>query len=225
MLRFRTILLLLCLVSAAPVHAQSNTAVVTGAERVRIRRGPGVEFSPFATIAAGSTVDVQAMEGEWARIVTAAGQVGYVSSTFLALPGERPAAPAAEPQPVALRTSSEQNKALTAEIRRLQDELAALKDRAAADAPPAPPPARMDAEKVLAELAHLTAAVENLQRQIEVRPHSEAAAPPAGTTGESPRAFSSSRIVLAITALLIGWAMGSAYGRKHERGQRSRVRL
>src|SRR5437870_3286473 len=62
----------------APIWAQSGTAVVTGADRVFVRRGPGSEFAPFATVDKGSTVEVRSVQGEWALIVTAGGQSGYV---------------------------------------------------------------------------------------------------------------------------------------------------
>src|SRR5271169_5626060 len=41
----------------AAVWAQGNVAIVAG-DHVFIRRGPGTEFPPFATLDAGSTVEV-----------------------------------------------------------------------------------------------------------------------------------------------------------------------
>ena len=80
----------------------NNTALITGAERVLIRRGPGRKFPPFAALTEGSAVEVQEMQGEWSRVKTASGQVGYVHSNFLALPSE--AGAAATPQPAAQPT-------------------------------------------------------------------------------------------------------------------------
>jgi SH3-like domain-containing protein len=94
-----SVLVIGCLVvGGAAVDAASGQvgkAVVTGAERVVVRRGPGREFPPFASVSRGESVDVQEIKGEWARISTRRGEAGYVNSTFLALPGEhdRRAAP------------------------------------------------------------------------------------------------------------------------------------
>jgi hypothetical protein len=137
-----------CLVSifllpSSIARAEAGTAVVVGAERLFVRRGPGTEFPPFATLTKGDTVEVQEMQGEWARIMTGGGQTGYVRSNFLVLPGERerPAAPplisptpAQKPQPSAtepsaLRATTARNKALETEIRNLQQEITALRSR------------------------------------------------------------------------------------------------
>lgn len=89
-----------------PVAASATTALVTGTEWVFVRRGPGNQFPPFARIPSGSTVEVQEIEGDWARIVTANGQVGFIHKKFLSFPsgGEQPPhrtepRPAASPTP------------------------------------------------------------------------------------------------------------------------------
>jgi hypothetical protein len=125
--------------------AEGGTAVVVGAERLFVRRGPGTEFPPFATLTKGDTVEVQEMQGEWARIMTGGGQTGYVRSNFLVLPRERerPASPPSAPptplqkpqpaaaEPSALRAANARNKALETEIRNLQQEITALRSRSA----------------------------------------------------------------------------------------------
>jgi hypothetical protein len=101
---------------------------VTGAQRVQVRRGPGKHFPAFAVVNRGSKVDVQDIDGDWARIVTAAGQRGYVNSAFLTLTGEREraAVPAAttlaaprtgSPDAAELRAVTDRSKALEAELR------------------------------------------------------------------------------------------------------------
>ncbi len=74
-------------------------AIVTGTEKVFVRRGPGNEFPPFASIPSGSTVEVQDTLGDWTRISTASGQVGYVATQFLSFPGEP------EHRPTAIRAT------------------------------------------------------------------------------------------------------------------------
>ncbi len=73
---------------AAPHTALGRTAIVTGTEWVFIRRGPGNQFPPFARIPSGSTVEVQEVRADWAQIITASGQVGFIHVRFLSFPDE-----------------------------------------------------------------------------------------------------------------------------------------
>lgn len=73
---------------AWPHEAQARTAIVTGTEWVFIRRGPGNQFPPFARIPSGSTVEVQEVRDDWAQIITASGQVGFIHVRFLSFPDE-----------------------------------------------------------------------------------------------------------------------------------------
>lgn len=75
--------------------AQPSTVAFVGADRLALRRGPGKEFPPFDSLKAGSRVEIEEIEGEWARVITPNGQRGYVHSNFLQIPGEP--APAAAP--------------------------------------------------------------------------------------------------------------------------------
>jgi hypothetical protein len=244
------LMLALGLVLIAPVWAQGNTAIVTGADHVFIRRGPGTGFPPFATLSEGATVEIQEMQGEWARVLTANGQSGYVNSTFLSLPGEHPAKPSAVPAPptaptrvappaastpvehqsAALRTLTEQNKGLSAEVRRLQDELAATKGQAEVTPSPMPTTAAAptELEKLHADLARLGAVAEQLQRRLDVEASAPgehtaplAAAPPE----DASRMMVSTGILVAAIGFCVGWLLGNAYGRRQERGRRPRVRL
>jgi len=229
--------------------AQGNSFVVTGTERVFVRRGPGTEFPPFATLTKGTAVEVQEMRGEWARITTASGQTGYVNSTFLAPPGEREtdhpiAAPAATPPSVAappaaaaarestaLRAATERNKSLETQVRSLQQELTELKSRADASAAtpaavPTPAASGLGTEQVHADLARLTASVEAMQRRLDVLPVTETA--PAANSASNDGAahvLSPGAVLLGMLGLLGGWIFGSSYGRRQERGRRARIRF
>jgi hypothetical protein len=220
--------------------SQANTAVVAGAEQVFIRRGPGIEFPPFATLTEGSSVEIQEMHGEWARVLTASGQSGYVKSNFLALPGEHRAPPTATPpraaplaatpdrSEAAVRQLTEENKSLTAQIGQLQEELAASKARAEATpvSVPTAAPADVDAEKLHADVARLTAAVEHVEKRLDVesRPVNVSPLPNLPTDGQV-RVVTSTTILLAAIGLCVGWLLGNAFGRRQERGRRPRVRL
>jgi len=236
------VVLTLAIAAAGAALAQGGAAVVTGAERVFIRRGPGTEFPPFASIAKGSSVEVEEMQGEWARIKTATGQSGYINSNFLALPGEHaehPAAASAPPPPgtehkpvdqakhdtAADHKLAERNQQLEADVQRLQAELAAAQQAQTAPATAVPvPTGASDLEKVQAELARLSVNIEALERRIDT--HAPDAAPLIGdpTTRESS-GVSASAALLGVFGALIGWLLGNAYGRRHERGRRPRVRF
>ena len=101
------VLAFLTLPLLGPTSAEATTAIVTGTEWVFVRRGPGNQFPPFARIPSGSTVEVQEVEGDWARIITASGQVGFIHKKFLAFPaGGEPAT--AHPPPATHREPSAQ---------------------------------------------------------------------------------------------------------------------
>jgi uncharacterized protein YraI len=228
-------------VSFGLAWAQANSAVVAGAAHVFIRRGPGTEFPPFATLARGTRVEIQEMHGEWARVLTASGQSGYVNSNFLAIPGEHRAPPAAAPAravpPVAAPAVSEaaevhrlteENKGLTAQIGQLQEQLAGLK--ALAEATPAPAattaPVGLDVEKLQTDVMRLTAAVEQLEKRLDVEPARVSVSPLPSLPADGPaRVVSSTTILLAAIGLCVGWLLGNAYGRRQERARRPRVRL
>jgi SH3-like domain-containing protein len=223
----------------------SSTVVVTGTKRVLVRRGPGTEFPPFAALTKGSVVEVLEMRGEWSRVKTAGGQVGYVHSNFLALPSEARSAAAGEaphpqptatplPQPTAhsdtaaLNTLTERNKALEAQVSALQEELTALKNRPTQTAQPTPTAAAAtgDTEDLRTELRRLTVAVEGLQRRMGANPPSnDAAAAGAPPPEATERSVSSTALVLGALGLLLGWVGGITYGRTQERGRRSRIRF
>jgi uncharacterized protein YgiM (DUF1202 family) len=227
------------------VWGQGSTVVVTGTKRVMVRRGPGTAFPPFAALTNGSVVEVLEMRGEWSRVKTAGGQVGYVNSNFLALPSEAgPAAgaeaplqtPTATPLPrptarsdtAALNTLTERNKALEAQVSALQEELTALKNRPTPTAQPTPTVAVVtsDTEELRTELRRLTGAVEGLQKRVSTNPPSNDAAAAGGPPVEVPeRSVSSTALVLGALGLLLGWVGGITYGRTQERGRRSRIRF
>ncbi len=241
---FRLVILFALMANvAAAVWAQGNTAVVTGAEHVFIRRGPGTEFPPFATLMEGSTVEVQELHGEWARVLTASGQSGYVKSNFLGLPGERsaastppgpapvatraPAAPTAQSPAAVARALTEENQKLTAQIEDLQQQLAALKAQAEATPAVTPTPvAAADTDRLSAELARLNTTVQQLQQRLENEPPRVNVSPLPNLPTDAPaHVVTSTTILLTVVGLCLGWLIGNAYGRRQERGRRPRVRL
>lgn len=235
-------LVVLCGLDTPASWAQGSTAVVAGARRLLVRRGPAKSYAPFAILSTGTKVEVQEMEGEWAHIVMPGGQAGYVNSTFLALPNEkRRAAPTPTATPsglpptatprasesTALRTPNERNPSLETDVRSLREEVATLKSRA--EATPAAAPvaaAAVETEQLRSDLKRLSTAVEGLQRRLDARPMTEGSLPIAAVPAEgSPPVVSPMAILLGGVGLSVGWLVGSAYSRRQERGRRSRIRF
>jgi len=229
--------------------AEDEASVTVGVERLYVRRGPGTEFPPFATLTKGDTVEVQEMQGEWARIVTGSGQTGYVRSTFLIAPGERekvaPATPAAHPtnspaahaaatpvatpESAALRAAGERTRTLEAEVRTLQQQLAELQRKGESKATAAPSPVET-----------LTAFTPTL-----AEPAAAPSTPAAGSSSGSLELVRGelARLTLAVDELQrrldarpalegpatsgegAGWTIGSSTGRKSDRSRRPRMRF
>jgi SH3 domain-containing protein len=201
-----------------------------------VRRGPGKQFPPFASLTPGTTVEVQEMRGEWARIATPAGHTGYVNSNFLALKTEKPkptavptaTAAAAIAEAPALAALTERNKSLEGQVRTLQDELAAVKTRGAMTSTPAAAsaPAAAGTEELRTEIGRLTASIESLQRRLDAQPAMGPHPAGAGAPEDiAPHGLSPATVLLTLAGILVGWLLGSGYGRKLDRGRRSRIRF
>ncbi|MFN8627960.1 MAG: SH3 domain-containing protein [Candidatus Binatia bacterium] len=230
---------LLCAVAASETSAQGNTAVITGAEHVFIRRGPGTEFPPFANLSQGATVEIQEMRGEWARVQTATGQSGYIRSTFLTLVGERSpavlsaravastATPAAREVPTVSAPSTHPRTASTEQPWRQPQPPA---QQGQVDTTPlataAVPAATSELEKLHGDVARLTTTVEQLQQRLAADAPKENVPPvPTPSADAGSRVMTTTAILLTAIGLCVGWLLGNAYGRRHERGRRPRVRL
>ena len=232
---------------------QGGKAVVTGAERVVVRRGPGREFPPFASVSRGESVDVQEMKGEWARISTRRGEAGYVNSTFLALPGEheRRAAPvsatatpttatatavaptaaaptvaAAAARPTAPPAVADAGAGRTAT---LEAEVRRLREELAAATSRTPVPAAVPAVPVVT-VRDIEPLREQLQQTLAAletlqRRVETTGAPADSAADESSSMLSSHSLFLFVVGLLAGWIAHTVYGRTSDRGYRSRIRF
>lgn len=258
--------------------AQTNTVAVVGADRLALRRGPGKQFPPFDSLKAGSRVEIEEIEGEWARVITPGGQRGYVHSNFLQIPGEpRPAAAATvdSPRPAPTATAArpterkrpptssptrtprkratptpsstvtrqpdpalatataigDRNRQLTDELSALSarnaglekdlrvalDALAATRAGGATVATPA-------AGDVSAELTRLTAAVDDLQKQLKDR--AGRASPGASATAADARqGLSGATVGAGVLGIAVGWLLGTLLGRRTDRSRRARIRF
>lgn len=218
----------------APAYgAERVTGVVRGAEAVYIRRGPGTEYPAFATLLRGAEVEVQGITGAWAAVRTASGERGYVHIAFLELPGGATVPRLTPPETQAAISPSPTAPAAGGSApapegnvpARPQEEIAAQHPQLAKPSPPpagraeAGPPAD-DLRADMQRLLHLT---EEVHRHVVQQ---RAQVPPA----EVPVAASdapgvASTLALAGAGLLVGFLIGTVYGRRQERGQRTRVRF
>jgi uncharacterized protein YgiM (DUF1202 family) len=223
-IRLLALLLAILLAVVAPATAAETTpAIVSGAELLYVRRGPGINYPAFATVARGQAVEVEHLEGTWAFVHLPSGQTGYVHSTYLSFPAETPAtvlvmatpipATTAEPEPTTTASPT------TAEPSNTPAEVGPEAEEPLPPAP-APPAPNVDVAALHEEIQQLTVTVNGLQQQLKAQ---QAAAGP--HDGEHLWLSPTSVTLLVAMALLIGWLAGGAYGRQSERSRRSRIRF
>jgi len=236
------VVLLGVVLSCAADAWAARPATVRGPERAFIRRGPGTEFQAFATVENGEQVEVEEVTGTWALVRTAAGESGYVHAAFLVYAGNSPvaasitptapaaAAPAAAVETPAGRADAaaapaaagapagleERNATLTAEVEALQREVESLRRGPGAVASPGE-----DIVSLRAEVRRLADVTDALRDRLD--------APTAGGFavggGADGHWATSTVVVLAGCALLLGWVLGGVLARREERGRRNRIRF
>lgn len=222
----------LALSGATNTFAASRPATVHGAERAFVRRGPGTEFTAFATVENGEKVQVEEVTGSWALVKIASGQNGYVHATLLSYldnspvalpvtPTSGPVADAVTPQradavPGAPVSLEQRNAELTAEVEALRREVEGLRKN-----PSAVPSPGEDLVSLRAEVRRLADITDALRSRLDA-PSSGGFPIPAASDGQ----WSTSTVtVLAGCALLLGWVIGGVLSRREERGRRNRIRF
>lgn len=209
---------------AAAAYAAA-TATVRGADSVNVRRGPSLDSPAFFSLAKGSSVSVDKIADGWALVTLANGQQGYVKAVFLDVPAgiekvAAPSGPAAATPSIAptvapttadAHTDAQRAELLEREVAQMRERLAAIESAVATPVPVHPTPAEVG-------------------QVVEGQPRSDestqvagallptvAAAPDPGEMGPS--------LALAGVGVLIGFLLGTVYGRRQERNRRSRVRF
>jgi uncharacterized protein YgiM (DUF1202 family) len=217
--------------------AESRPAVVEGTTQLFIRRGPGTEFPPFATLTGGSQVQVEETHGAWARVTTASGQVGYVHARFLKMARAAETAPpptseSATVQPTRWMspTGAAPTEIRTSTATEVEEQTTPVIEPTATpvELPLEPqvrgsagPPVSLPDEQ--AEIRRLADAVEALGRRFDQRlplPNGAGSTMIEPTTGVSGGA-----VLLGLLGVIVGWLLGATYQRNKERGRRSRIRL
>jgi hypothetical protein len=213
---------------ASAVHAQPTSAVVEGAARINVRRGPSTKFPRVATVGQGDRVDVEGLEGEWAHIRTADGKTGYIRSVFLAPSG---GAPAGRGTPTAGEAGNGAASAPAAASPVATPRgTTAVTPETLPSAPVHSGETEAEAVRRLqGELARVTAELEATRRQLDRRETEPAplpgAAPSGGMAADSGELFNAGMLGLVAIGLLLSWLMGVAVGRRQERKRRTRIRF
>ena len=229
---------------ACRAAAEDNKAVVHGASKLFVRRGPGMSFPPFARLSEGSIVKVHGKQGSWVQIETAGGQVGFVNTKFLTPVGAGDSANDTEPTEAELLDTPSADSAATATTAgRTPEAIAAAAGRAATDGTaassenpasssalpletpldtPTRPTMADERVSIADEVRRLSQAVVVLEKRIG---ESEPIGDGFGDQEDQESSVSGGAILLALLGIGFGWYVGSRYGRAQERGRRSRIRF
>lgn len=117
--------------AAAPAAAKTNGPIVAriGDNRVNLRKGPDTEFGSFGRMAAGTEVQVLARSGEWLKVRSPRGTIGWVATDLMNVPVDVSAIPVTKDVPSLPKV---------VEVRRVQNVTAAAPSRAVSASTAAP---------------------------------------------------------------------------------------
>jgi SH3 domain protein len=218
--------------SVAPAGAVP--AVVSGAEALNLRRGPGTESQAFAQLVRGQQVEATKVIGKWTLVRTQGGAEGWVQKQYLTFPGEQPqvepeTTPPATPARTPPANRAEELQQLHDEVSRLTVERDALRGQlahqppaaaAAADAP------RSESTRMQADIQQLLQLTQELRQMVasQRQPGGSTTQSASAPTTESDSWLMSNGWVLT-TSLIVGVLGGMVYGRAQERRRRNRIRF
>jgi hypothetical protein len=215
---------------AIPLAAFAAPGEISGIEKVYIRTGPSTDTAPLGVLKAGDRVNILEVQGSWTKIETQDGTVGFVSHRYV-VPGLDGNLPEVAPQaamPQSSVTAGPPSSEAAAPV---------------GDATPAPSlteTAEAGRGELSEELANLRAEVADLKKKVQERAEQTADVQAPGGGSVSSIAAADGRVVpqipsareqgigvlaVALLSLLVGWVLGSAFGRRRSRSQRPRLRL
>ncbi len=221
----------LAVIALGPGAADAaGTATVRGVAAVNVRRGPSPDSPSLLTLRKGASVTVEKVVDGWAIVTLASGQQGYIKAAFLDLPAgiESTSAPAATdtrspaasatpgivatftPPTSEAQTDPNRTELLERELAHMRQRLAAIESAVTTpgSARPTPP----------------EGAVVGQQRRPDEPTHVGGALLPTAAAAPDPGEIGPS-LALAGVGALIGFLIGTVYGRRQERNRRSRVRF
>jgi uncharacterized protein YgiM (DUF1202 family) len=239
------------LFAATAVYAAQ--AVISGVPKIYLRAGPSADQPSLAILSEGDSVDIIDIEGSWTKVQTTDGKTGYVYHRYV-LPkvATESGAVAGQPLPAAPLVESTRALALPASSPRTASAVEATAEPLA-PAPAAPvaatveapaaeksPTAELSAEvaSLRAEIADLKEKVQNRQGELAAEPSGAAvlsvtdgSATPISPAATPPTAPVSRRdqavgvLMIAAFSLVIGWVLGSTFGRRGSRSRSGRLRF
>ena len=211
------------------VAAESVVAAVRGAEALYVRSGPGTDYPAFATLQKGEQVRAEARSGAWVLVRVRSGEKGYVHGNFLDLPAGVQLPETAE-APTKAESSEPTHAENTPPAAEVAVDVTPMRPAAAAAVTPVPTPPAVVPTPSAADIAGLQADVQRLLR-LTKEVHDELAAPPTlGATNGDAVGYDQTPdpgpiLALAGAGLVLGFMLGTVYGRRQERNRRTRVRF
>ena len=206
----------LALLSTIERAALAGPGEISGIEKVYLRAGPGTDTAPVAVLNAGDQVNILDVEGSWTKVEIQDGTVGFVYHRYVvprldgssaeAVPRATAPSSAAPPAPSPTETVGAAKEELTTELANLRAEIADLKQKV---------------QERADQTGDVQAPSGGAVSSNSAVPVGASAAPP----GPSAREQGVGVLAVAFLSLLVGWVLGSAFGRWRSRSQRPRLRL
>lgn len=218
------LLIAFLVLAVAAGRAGAATATVDGAETLNMRRGPGREQPAVGTLTRGSEVSVERVDGDWVLVRSGSGTSGYVHRAFLRLTRGvtwDSVSTDTTPTPTSTTTPIGEEAAARPLAEGAEDIQGPAGQAAQAIEGVAEPPPLACGE-LRERLDRLLGLAEATQARLGGAPTATAtqfnvdfARPP----GAGPI------LAIAFAGALLGFVVGTLYGRRQERNRRTRVRL
>ena len=220
---FRPVVAALLLALSGATPAEAVPALVTGADALNIRRGPGTEHPAFARLERGQQVEVTKVTGTWASVRTQGGAEGWVQKQYLTIQGEPPRGeerPPPEPTRAVPDVKSDELQHLRDENARLQAERDTLREKVASAPASAAAP---DSAKTQADIQQLLQLTQELRQMVASQRERGSSAPVSESAEHDSWLLTNGWVLTA--SLVLGVLGGMVYGRAQERRRRNRIRF
>jgi uncharacterized protein YgiM (DUF1202 family) len=238
MLRFLAVGALLFAASAL----YAAQAEIVGIPKIYLRAGPSADEPSLAILSAGDVVNIVDIEGSWTKVQTTDGKIGYVYHRYVAPKAATEAGATRESPPLTPPSAEAAPGSFPAAS--AAPATATALEAPAADIGAAPSADRSPSEELSVQVASLRAEIADLKekvqnRQAQLAAESGAGALPSATDGlatptgtaMTPAAPISGRdqavgvLMIAAFSLVVGWVLGSTFGRRGSRSRGSRLRF
>ena len=217
-------------------------AEISGIDKIYLREGPGSEQPAIGVLSAGDPVEILDIEGSWTKVQTSDGKVGYVYHRYVHPRVGEPVAPSGQPKPPGTPPPSSAfyspRPAVTSppQAAAVQRPPTAVPQAIVAASPSPVPELSAELAVLRAELADLKQKIQQQQTELsgeQAIPHGTVSSPGSADAPElggsraaandppppSPSALSARDqgigiLMIALFSLVVGWVLGSAFGRR-----------